>query len=60
MTGEELRRRRTALGLTQAALALRLEVTRQAVYAWERGINPAPAWLHFVLCWFEHEQEARE
>ena len=55
MTGEELRRRRTALKLTQAGLAERLDITRQAVYAWERGINPVPGWMEFVLRWFEHE-----
>lgn len=55
MNGDELRVRRTALKLTQTGLADRLGVTRQAVYAWERGINPVPVWMEFVLLWFEQE-----
>ena len=57
MNGETLRQRRRALHLTQLELAQRLGVTRQAVYAWEHGINPVPAWMGYVLSWFEHEAE---
>ncbi len=40
MTGEELRRIRKRLGLTQAALADRLAVTSTTVARWERGEVP--------------------
>ena len=36
---ENLRVRRTALGLTQEALAEKLHVTRQAVSNWENGLS---------------------
>lgn len=37
MRGADLRRRRTDLGLSQAALAARLGVTSTTVARWERG-----------------------
>jgi transcriptional regulator with XRE-family HTH domain len=37
MDGQELRRRRLALGWTQAELAQRLEVAPNTVARWERG-----------------------
>jgi transcriptional regulator with XRE-family HTH domain len=37
MKGDELRRLRTQMGLTQAALAERVGVTPNAVALWERG-----------------------
>ena len=40
MTGDELRRIRKRLGLTQAALAERLAVTSTSVARWERGEVP--------------------
>lgn len=40
MTGEELRRIRQRLGLTQARLAERLAVTSTTVARWERGEVP--------------------
>lgn len=37
MTGDELRRRRTALGITQAQLAFYLGTSQQTVFKWESG-----------------------
>jgi transcriptional regulator with XRE-family HTH domain len=42
--GEAIKARRTALGLTQAALGDRIGVTKQAVYEWETGATtPRPS-----------------
>lgn len=49
MTPAELRSRREALGLSVAALAERLGVTRAAVYNWESGKRPMPQWLGLAL-----------
>ena len=38
-TGYFLTQRRNALGLTQAQLAQRLDVTDKAVSKWERGVS---------------------
>jgi len=38
-TGHFLTQRRNALGLTQAQLAQRLDVTDKAVSKWERGVS---------------------
>jgi DNA-binding transcriptional regulator YiaG len=52
MTGAELRRIRTRLGLTQAALAERLGVTGNTVARWERDevriTEPAGRLIAFV------------
>lgn len=59
MDGEELRRRRAALELTQEDLARRLDVTRQSVYAWERGITRPPGMLDLALRYLELEADGR-
>lgn len=40
MTPADLKATRKALGLTQAALAERLKVTRSTVWRWESGAVP--------------------
>lgn len=46
-----IRELREAAGLTQAALALRVGVSRQAVNQWESGINWPSAQLLPRLAW---------
>ena len=53
MDAEDLRRRRAALGISQEELARRLRVTRQSVYAWERGITGVPGLLEGALRYVE-------
>ena len=48
---ENLRARRTALGLTQEALAEKLHVTRQAVSSWENGKNQPDLEMLALLSW---------
>ena len=55
MKGAKLRERRLALGLSQQALADKLEVSRNTVARWERDEFPNPGFLHFALKWFEYE-----
>ncbi len=65
MTGEELKRRRHALGLSQGKVAELAGVTgeykRQAVYRWEKGAREIPeaeaALLDLRLG--EHERKTR-
>jgi transcriptional regulator with XRE-family HTH domain len=40
MTGEQLRKRRQKIGLTQAKLAKLLDVAENAVYRWENDVVP--------------------
>jgi transcriptional regulator with XRE-family HTH domain len=42
MTPEEMKRRREALGLTQAELARELGLDSITVSRYERGVNPIP------------------
>jgi DNA-binding transcriptional regulator YiaG len=56
MNGDEVRRRRNALGISQDGLARLLGVTRQTVYSWERGLRVPPAMLNLALRWIEYEQ----
>lgn len=49
MTGEGLKERRTALGLTQAQLAEILEVKPNTVARWERGILSVPKAIELAL-----------
>ena len=48
---ENLRARRTALGLTQEALAEKLHVTRQTVSNWENGKNQPDLEMLALLSW---------
>jgi transcriptional regulator with XRE-family HTH domain len=53
MTGQQLRARRQAAGLTQVALAERLRVTSNTVARWERNevriTEPMAMLIHLVL-----------
>ncbi|MBA2708260.1 MAG: helix-turn-helix domain-containing protein [Gemmatimonadaceae bacterium] len=49
MNGDEVRRRRKALELSQDGLARLLLVTRQTVYSWERGLRTPPGMLALAL-----------
>jgi DNA-binding XRE family transcriptional regulator len=49
MSTEELRDRRSALGLTQPELADALGIHRVTVSNWERGAHPIPKWLTLAL-----------
>jgi transcriptional regulator with XRE-family HTH domain len=42
MEGDELRKKRTVLGLTQAELAEILGVKPNTIARWERGLLPVP------------------
>jgi transcriptional regulator with XRE-family HTH domain len=55
MKGAKLRERRLALGLTQQALADKLEVTQNTVARWERDEMANPGFLHLALKWIEYE-----
>lgn len=57
MTGAKLRERRLALGLSQQALADKLEVSRNTVARWERDEFPNPGFLNLALNWIESEAE---
>ncbi len=59
MDGNELRRRRTALGMTQAELARRLGTSQQTVFKWESGatrIQHAPM-MRLALRYLELERD---
>jgi transcriptional regulator with XRE-family HTH domain len=49
MTGEGLKEKRAALGLTQAQLAEILEVKSNTVARWERGILSVPKAIELAL-----------
>lgn len=51
MTGEELRKRRERLGLSQAELGVALKRPRNTIARWERGeVNiESPGVLRFIL-----------
>jgi transcriptional regulator with XRE-family HTH domain len=49
MTGQELREWRKKLGLSQAALARHLGVTRVTVTRWEIGLRPVPSFLGLAM-----------
>lgn len=55
MGGEELRRRREDLGLTQAKLAEVLMVAANTVARWERGERSIPAHLPLALVTVERD-----
>lgn len=56
MSGDELRRRREALGMTQEKLAISLGVAANTVARWERGERTIPAHLPLALQTIEREQ----
>ncbi len=61
MTGDYLRFRRKALGLSQAQLALRLDIPRNTIARWERGemrIEHGEV-LNLALRELAHEQRGR-
>lgn len=49
ITGGTLRSYRKKLGLTQAELAEMLEVTKETISDWERGIRDLPGTVKFAL-----------
>jgi transcriptional regulator with XRE-family HTH domain len=49
MRGAELKARRTALDLTQAELAEKLEVAANTVARWERGERAIPPYMRWAL-----------
>lgn len=49
MTGDALKEKRAAIGLTQAQLAEILEVKPNTVARWERGILPVPKAIELAL-----------
>lgn len=67
MTGEELKRRRLALGFSQEKVAELAGVTgehkRQAVYRWENGVREIPpaegALLDLRLGEYERQRKAK-
>ena len=62
MTGEEVRRIRLRLGLTQAELGERLGVAANSVARWERGemgIRPTAAGLLRLMAQIEKQGKGR-
>lgn len=57
MTGEELRRRRRALGLNQTELGELLGLTQNTISRWEKGaaVIGHPKLLAWALTGIEHE-----
>lgn len=49
MGGEELKEKRTALGLTQAQLAEILDVKPNTVARWERGLLAVPRTVELAM-----------
>ncbi len=56
MTAEELRKRRSALGMSQMRLATALGVHVTTVIGWERGRHPMPRYLPLALTELERNQ----
>jgi len=59
MEGQELRRRRRALDVTQSELAARFSVRQATISDWERGKSPIshPGMLDNALCHLEALKE---
>lgn len=49
MTGEELKNRRNALGLTQAELAEILDVKPNTIARWENGVLSVPQTVELAM-----------
>lgn len=49
MEGEKLKKKRIALGLTQAQLAEILDVKPNTVARWERGLLPVPKTVELAM-----------
>lgn len=49
ISGDELRRRREAMGLTQERLAEELDVATNTIARWERGERSIPSFLSLAL-----------
>lgn len=60
MSGDTLRRRREALGLTQEELAYVLEVNPQTVSNWERGVGRIKRMVGLALAHLAHLAETRK
>jgi transcriptional regulator with XRE-family HTH domain len=58
MTGEELRKRRQAIGLTMGALAEELRVSQNTVARWERGLVRMPGMIELLLPTIEAKYDA--
>jgi transcriptional regulator with XRE-family HTH domain len=56
MTGEALKRRRKAFGLTQAELAKKLGVSWSAVARWETGQRRVPRMAEILLGYIEGQK----
>lgn len=58
MTGEEIKNRRAALGMTQTELANALGITETAIRHWESGRRSpvTPQMLDMALSWLETQQ----
>lgn len=58
MNGDELRRRRTALGMSQAELGRRLGTSQQTVFKWESGERNVqhPPMMDLALRYLAHER----
>jgi len=49
MSPDELKAARLAMGLSQAKLAKKLGVNRQAVYRWEKGLHPVSPTIAILI-----------
>lgn len=56
MTGNDLKQWRERVGMSQRALARKLDVHVMTVSAWERGFQAMPPYLHLALLGLEHHQ----
>jgi transcriptional regulator with XRE-family HTH domain len=60
MKGDDLRKRRQKLDLTQEQLAVELGVDRNTVARWERDERVIPAYLDLALKTIERESAKRK
>jgi len=60
MLGTRLAEIRQALGLTQEGLARLLDMSGKTVYNWERGTQPVPRSVEYLLTlWLKNPQRLR-